>query len=224
MKLLFLGMTIAVYIFTRKLYVRRPYPFMIPSIMSSIVIVTVLLLCRISYEEYMEGVNIIDELLGAAVVALAYPLYNQRHIIKSHFIPIIVGTFVGTLLGIGSGIALSKAFDVEDLLMFSLLPKSVTTPVAMEIASEIGGIPSLAAVLVMVAGFSGVVFGPMLLKWLRVEDPIGVGIGFGCASHAIGTSKALEYGEQAGAFSSVAMTLCALLASFMAPVMVVLFA
>lgn len=225
MKMIGIGLilTLVVYIIARKFYQRFPYPFFVPVLTSTVIIVTVLILFQYPYEQYMKDVSVITELLGAAIVALGYPLYKQWHVIKKYFVPIMSGVVVGTWLGIESGRLLSKALKVEDLLTYSLLPKSVTTPVAMEIAEEIGGIPSLAAVFVMVAGISCVVIGPYLLKWLRIDSPLEVGIGYGSAAHVLGTSKALEFGEDAAAISSVSMTMCAVIASFLAPVIIALF-
>lgn len=223
MKFIGLILTLIVYVFARKFYQRFPYPFFVPVLTSTVVIVTVLILSRFPYEQYMKDVSILTEMLGAAIVALGYPLYKQWHVIKKYFVPIMSGVIVGTWLGIESGRLLSKAFKLEDLLMYSLLPKSVTMPVAMEIANEIGGIPSLAAVLVMVAGISCVVIGPYLLKWLRIESPLEVGIGYGSAAHVLGTSKSLEFGEDAAAISSVSMTMCAVIASFLAPIIIAIF-
>lgn len=216
-------LTLIAYLFARKFYQRFPYPFFVPVLTSTVVIMLVLLLFQYPYEKYMRDVTILTELLGVAIVALGYPLFKQRHIIKKYFIPIISGVIVGTWLGIESGRLLSKALNMEELLTYSLLPKSVTMPVAMEIADEIGGIPSLAAVFVMVAGISCVVIGPYLLKWLRIDGPLEIGIGYGSAAHVLGTSKALEFGEDAAAISSVSMTMCAVIASFLAPVIIALF-
>lgn len=218
-----LALTIVLYLLARRLYVRFPYPFFAPVVTSSIVLVSILMVLKIPYEHYIKDVKVITELLGAAIVALGYPLYKQWHVIKRYFVPIISGVIVGTWFGIESGRLLAKAFKIEDLLMLSLLPKSVTTPVAMEISSMIGGIPSLAAVFVMFAGISCVIIGPLLIKLFRIHNPLEIGIGYGSAAHAIGTSKALEFGEEAAAISSVTMTLCALIASFLAPVIIAIF-
>lgn len=218
-----LALTIIVYLLARKLYIRYPLPFLAPVITSSAIIIVCLIIYDFPYEAYLRDVSIITELLGVAIVALGYPLFKQWHVIKQFFVPIISGVVVGTWLGIESGRLLSKAFGIEDLLMYSLLPKSVTTPVAMEITKELGGSSSLAAIFVAFAAISCVVIGPLLLKWLHIENELEVGIGYGSAAHALGTSKALEFGETAAAVSSVSMTLVALIASFLAPVIITIF-
>lgn len=122
-----------------------------------------------------------------------------------------------------SGLIFAEAFGIDHDLLLSILPKSITTPVAIQIAAGLGGVPSMTVVFVMIAGFSGVILGPLVLKWLRIRSSLGQGIALGSASHALGTSKALEYGELAVSMSSVSMTLCAVLGSFFGPLVVWLF-
>ena len=112
-----------------------------------------------------------------------------------------------------SGLLFAELFGISRSLILSIIPKSITTPVAIQIASGIGGVPSMTVVFVMIAGFSGVILGPLLLKWIRIRSSLGKGIAFGSASHALGTSKAMEYGELTVSMSSVSMTLCAVLGS-----------
>lgn len=212
--------TIAAYNAMKILYIKFYTPFMVPIVTATVVIVCFLLAFHIPYQSYMTGGKWIVHLLGPAVVALAYPLYKQIETIKRFGIPIITGVFVGTFIGIVSGIELSLLFHIEAVTLYSLVPKSVTSPVAMDIAKVIGGNPTLAAVFVMVAGVLGAVFGPFLLKWIRVSHYIGRGIGFGTAAHGIGTSKALEMGEKEGAISSIAMTLSTIFASLLSPLLV----
>ncbi|KHF39680.1 LrgB family protein [Halalkalibacter okhensis] len=221
--LIFLLVTIGVYIGTKKLYTRYPYPFMLPLLISTIVLIILLLVFQIPYETYALGGKWLEMLLGPAVVALAYPLYRQLSMLKSNFIPIVTSVSIGAIIGIGSGLMLSKWAGLEQELIYSLVPKSVTTPVAMDIATTIGGIPPLSAVLVMVAGIGGVVLAPYLFKWCKIVQEIGKGIGTGSAAHAIGTAKALENSEKEGAASSVAMTLSAIIVSIIGPFIVFLF-
>lgn len=126
-------------------------------------------------------------------------------------------------MGMISGLIFAEAFGIDHDLLLSILPKSITTPVAIQIAAGLGGVPSMTVVFVMIAGFSGVILGPLFLKWLRIRSSLGQGIALGSASHALGTSKALEYGELAVSMSSVSMTLCAVLGSFFGPLIVWLF-
>ena len=223
MKWFGLVITIIAYLLARKFYQRFPYPFFVPVLIATVIIISVLLLSDYPYEQYAKDVSLITELLGVAIVALGYPLYKQWKVIQKFWIPIFFGTFIVTYLGLESGRMLAKWFQFDDSVTYSLIVKSVTTPVAIEITSEIGGIRALAAVFVMIAGISCVVLGPFLLKWLKIDQPLEIGIGYGCAAHVLGTSKSLEFGEEAAAVSSVSMTLCAIFASFLTPVIIALF-
>lgn len=219
---MFIG-TIAIFAMMRMVYRRYKAPFLIPVLTTSICIVALLLSFNLSYDTYMKGGQYIDLLLGPAVVALAYPLYKQFDVLLKNMVPILSGVTVGAIIGMISGLLLAKMFGVDKQLILTLLPKSVTTPVAMEVADMLGGHASLTVVFVMIAGFTGVVIGPYVLKGLRVDSDLGQGIAFGSASHAIGTSKAFEYGLNTATVSSVAMTLCAIAVSIFAPWIVWLF-
>lgn len=215
--------TIIVFFLSKWLSNRYPHPLTIPILTSTIVIVVGLLLFNISYQTYFIGGQWIDRFLGPAVVALAYPLYQQRLVLKKNAIPIIIGVVCGSFIGVLSGLILGKWLGLDRLIITSLLPKSVTSPVAMDIAHTIGGSPALAAVLVMVAGISGAVMGPILLKWSRVHHYLAKGVGMGSASHAIGTAKVMESDVRAGAVSTVAMVLSAIIVSVFTPLLVILF-
>lgn len=215
----FIG-TIAVYILAKKVYTALKWAFLVPVATSTAVIVLVLAATRTSYQVYMSGAKWIDLFLGPAVCALAFPLYDQWETLKKQFAAIFAGVFSGAVIGILSGLYLSIWFHLDQDMLRSLLSKSVTSPVSMDIARLIHGIPSLAAVYVMAAGISGSIFGPFLLRKLRVMDEGAIGIAMGSSAHGIGTAKALEYGEEAGAVSSVAMTLSAVFASILCPIAV----
>ncbi len=216
--LLFTALTIGLYLLGIQLYKKKRHPFTTPIITATTLIIVFLLVADIPYETYMEGAQWIDHLLGPAVVALAYPLYIYRGIILRYMLPLMLSIFTGVLVGILSGLVFAKWVGPPDNVIYSLLPKSVTTPVAMEISKVTGGTPSIAVVFVMVAGIGGVLIAPYVFKWFKIEGEMARGIGLGSASHAIGTAKSLEYGHQAAAISSVAMTISALLASFLIPI------
>lgn len=210
--------TLIIFSLMRRLYNRFTHPILVPIFTSSLVIVIILFFTHIPYTYYMIGGQWIEQLLGPAVVALAIPLYNHRDLLKRHIMSIFTSVFVGALIGICSGVFISLLTQVEQDLILSLAPKSVTTPIAMEISEITGGTPALAAVYVMVAGISGAMFGPNLMKLCKIKDPISRGIGFGTASHGIGTARALEMGSIEGAVSSVSMTLSAIFTSILCPI------
>lgn len=219
----FIAFTFAAYFLMNLLYVRFHYSFLMPALTATFVIVLFLLVSGTPYDTYMVGGQWIDRLMGPAVVSLAIPLYKQRKLLLDNLVPVLAGIFTGVVVGMSTGIALAKAFGFSQTLILSVLPKSITTPVAMEVTEQLGGIPSLAAVFVMIAGFSGIIIGPAFLKLLRVTSPIGIGMGLGASAHGIGTAKALEYGPREASVSSVAMSLSAVFGSFLAPVFVWIF-
>ncbi len=219
----FIGFTFAAYFLMNLLYIRFHFSFLMPALTATFIIVLFLLMTGTSYETYMTGGQWVDSFMGPAVVALAIPLYKQRKLLFDNLVPVLSGILVGVVIGMASGITLAKLFGFSRTLILSLLPKSITTPVAMEVTEQLGGIPSLAAVFVMIAGFSGIIVGPAFLKLLRIETPIGIGMGLGASAHGIGTAKALEYGAQEASVSSVAMSLSAVIGSFLAPVFVWIF-
>ena len=204
-------LTVILYLFMNKIYVRYSSPFLSPILTTVLMIIALLICFHIPYDTYLVGGKWINYLLGPAVVSLAYPLYNQRKILKKHLLPIVSGVTFGLFVGMISGSLLAFLFGVSKAMILSLLPKSITTPVAMEVSSELGGIPAITVVLVVIAGFVGTVLGPIFIKWSRIHSEMGKGIALGSASHALGTSKASEYGELSFSMGSVSMALTAIL-------------
>ncbi|OAB39961.1 hypothetical protein PMSD_02590 [Paenibacillus macquariensis subsp. defensor] len=209
---------VSIYVFMSMLYRRFHIPVLMPALTASFTIVVLLLYFRIPYDTYMIGGQWINQLLGPAVVSLAYPLYKQRHVLRRNLPVILGGTLMGLIVGMFSGIFLAMALGFPKLYVISLLPKSITTAVAIQISSKMGGESSLTSAFVMLAGFTGAIGGPYIIKFFRIKGEVGIGIGLGTASHALGTAKAMEYGEESVSMSSVAMTVCAIAGSCVAPV------
>jgi len=214
---LFIGVTILIYFLMTVLYFNFRRTYLLPLLTASVSIILLLLLFKVPYKTYMIGGDWVSLFLGPAVVALAIPLYKQRELLKQNLLPIIAGVLMGVVVGMVSGIAFAKMFGFSKDIIMTLLPKSITTPVAIQIATGLGGISSLTPVFVMIAGFTGAIIGPNFYKLIKINTPIGRGIGFGAAAHAIGTSKAMEFGEQETSMSSVAMTLCAIIGALIGP-------
>ncbi|ETP70234.1 hypothetical protein G159_02810 [Planococcus glaciei CHR43] len=221
--LLFAGLTTVLYLFLNSQYIKYRWTILNPVLTTTVALVIILLVFDVSYETYMLGGKWVGELLGPAVVALAVPLYKQWELLRKNLLPIVIGVTAGSIVGLLSGSLLTKLFGFSAEMVLTMLPKSITTPVAMQMAEAFGGIPSLAAVYVMVAGFTGILVGPWLLKTLRIDSSIGRGIGLGSSAHGLGTAKAFEYGPEEASMSSVAMTLSAVVGSFLGPVIVWLF-
>jgi putative effector of murein hydrolase len=171
----------------------------------------------------MIGGQWINSLLGPAVVALAYPLYKQRHFLKNYLFTIVGGVLIATISGMVSIGLLAKILGINHTLILSIIPKSLTTPVAMEVAKGLGGNASIAIFSVVIAGILGAIAAPTIFKFMRVHSPIGRGIALGSASHSMGTSKAAEYSELTFSMSSVAMALCAIIGTFLGPIVVRVF-
>lgn len=202
--------TVLIYLAMNRIYVLFSSPFLSPILTTVLVIIALLICFHIPYDTYLMGGKWINYLLGPAVVALAYPLYNQRKVLRKFLFPIVSGVAMGLLAGMMSGSLLALLFGVSKDMLLSLLPKSITTPVAMEVSSELGGIPAITVVLVVIAGFVGSLLGPAFLKWSNIHSDMGRGIALGSASHALGTSKAAEYGELSFSMGSVSMALTAI--------------
>ena len=171
------------------------------------------------YRTYFEGAQFVHFLLGPATVALAIPLWAQRARVRAMWLPLAIGLVVGVLVAVVSAGAIAWAFGASRETVLSMLPKSVTTPVAMGIAERIGGLPSLTAVLVIATGMLGAMIARPLLAALRIEDHATRGFALGVAAHGIGTARAFQVSEQMGAFSGLAMGLAALVTAVLLPVL-----
>lgn len=209
--------TVLSYMVGRVLYGYTNTPLLLPITVAVFIIVTTLIVTDISYETYMSGSKWIHALLGPAVVSLAYPLYEQRELLRRLAFPILFGSLIGALVGVFSGFMLAKFFRLDEALLYSILPKSVTTPVAMDISDSLGGIAPLAAVLVIIAGLTGVLLGPLMYRLFHLRTEIGRGVGMGSASHAIGTASAFEQSELEGSISTIAMIVNAVFVSMIIP-------
>lgn len=214
--------TVLLFLCAQKLYVKIPNPLLLPLLVVTILSVIFLLVFEVPYATYMEGGEWIQKLLGPAVVALAFPLYNQRALIFKYKYSIISSLFVAMLSGLISVYLLLVLFKASDTFIYTALPKSLTTPVAMQISESLTGIAPLTAVLVMVAGFTGAIFGPFLFKVARIDTAISRGVAMGSASHGVGISKLKEYSEEDLSIGSLSMGLSAVLGAFMCPIFAML--
>ncbi|MEI3611189.1 LrgB family protein [Pseudogracilibacillus sp. SO30301A] len=215
--------TIIAYLFAKWLYKRIYTPLLLPVAVATFVIIIFLIIFNISYDTYMIGGEWINAFLGPAVVALAFPLYQNREILKKLLAPLLVGSVVGSFIGVITGALLTKVLGFNEEMIYSITPKSVTTPVAMDISASLGGIDSLAAVFVMIAGISGAMFSTYVFNVSRLTNPVGRGVGLGSASHAVGTAKALENSQLEGSISTISMILSAVFVSVITPFVSLLF-
>ncbi|MBQ1188504.1 MAG: LrgB family protein [Peptococcaceae bacterium] len=186
------------------------HPLANPILIAVLLICTLLVIMDIPLEAYQEGGNLIYLFLAPATAALAVPIYKNWQILRLNWKPIIAGTMAGSFSSIVIVFALCKLFKVEESLTLSLLSKSVTTPIAVGITEQLGGIVPIAIAAVIFSGITGNIMAPFLVKVFRVEDPVAQGIGIGTASHAIGTTRAITMGELQGAMSGLAIGLSGL--------------
>ena len=160
---------------------------------------------RVPLEDFQTGGKMISMFLAPSTAVIAVSIYSQLDVLKKNFLPILAGCFTGAVTSIVSVVALCRVFGLSDELTASLIPKSVTTPIAMEVARQQGGIVSITVAAVIVTGIMGAIFAPVLIKIFRVKDPVEAGIAIGTCSHALGTTKAIEIGEVEGAMSGIAI-------------------
>lgn len=179
-----------------------------------------LLLFKIDLASYQVGGKVIQMFLGPVTVLLAIPLYRQLEVMRRHLFPVLVGVFSGALTSVLVVIGLAQWFRLPRGLLLSLVPKSVTTPIGVEIARNLGGSMAVAAAGIIMTGILGAIMGPMICRLFRITDNVAIGVAIGTASHAIGTSRALELGDEPGAFSSLAIGLAGLFTVALAPILV----
>lgn len=216
-KYLLLALTFGAFALFKELQRRTGWVLLNPILLTIALLILFLKLTGISYETYQEGGQLIEFWLKPAVVALGVPLYLQLEMIKKQLLPILLSQLVGCLVGIVSVVLVAKLLGATPDVICSLAPKSVTTPIAMEVSNTTGGIPSLTAAVVVLVGLFGAVFGFKILTLGKVKSPIAQGLSMGTASHAIGTSAAMEISRKYGAYASLGLTLNGILTALLTP-------
>lgn len=194
------------------------HPLLNPVLIAVVMLVALLMVTETDYRTYFDGAQFVHFMLGPATVALAVPLYQQFQKVKKSFALILVSIVTGSSVAALSAIGVAWLMGATHETVLSLAPKSVTAPIAMGIAEATGGVPSLTAVLVILTGILGAVFGTWTLNALRIKDWRARGLAMGTASHGIGTARALQVNEVAGAFASLAMGLNGLATAVLLPV------
>lgn len=195
-----------------------------PMMIAAVLIIGFLLISGIKLETYNLGGDYISIFLGPATAVLAVPLYKQLDKLKSHLVPILIGILVGTLTSFAIVTLCAGIFQIEDVLKFSLLPKSITIPMGVELSKSIGGIPAITIASIVITGITGGVVAPIICRVCKIKHPVAQGIAVGTASHAVGTAKALEMGETQGAMSSLAIGVTGVITSVITPILLHLFA
>ena len=212
--------TLIAYVFAFRIYERARFsPLANPVMISVAILVTVLTVTGTPYKTYFDGAQFVHFLLGPATVALAVPLYTQLPKLRSNVLPLLAGLVAGSVAAVVSAVGIAYLLGASPEVVRSLAPKSVTIPIAMGVSEKIGGLPSLTAVLVMATGIIGAISATGLLNLLRVRDYTVRGFATGVAAHGIGTARAFQVSQEAGAFSALGMGLNGVLTAILVPVM-----
>ncbi|MCT8136804.1 LrgB family protein [Anaerobacillus sp. CMMVII] len=221
--LLSIAITVGAYLLSKVVGKRYPSPFTTPVFFSTAIIIVFLLTFGYSFEDYTVAKEIMTFLLGPATVALAVPLFKNREIIKKHSGPALVGIILGAMSTIIGAVLLAKLLSLSNEILASVSVKSVTVPVAIEIANIIGGDPALTAAFVVATGILGTMIGPWLMTITNITHPLSRGLALGTISHGQGTAQAATEGELQGAVAGVAMGLSAIFTAIAAPIIVPFF-
>ena len=215
-----LALTFGVFYAAKTLQRRLGWVLFNPILIAIAIIIVFLLAMDIPYETYHEGAKLIEFWLKPAVVALGVPLYLQLSSIKRQFLPILASQTMGCVAGIVSVVVIAKMLGASNAVIMSLASKSVTTPIAIEVTLALGGIPSLTAAIVVITGLIGAIIGFKTLSVGHVHNPMALGLSMGAASHALGTSAAMDRDQFMGAYASLGLTLNGILTAMLTPTVI----
>jgi len=216
------GLTLGSYQLAMAAYERTRWVFLQPVLVSMALVIGSLWLLDIGFEEYRRHSELLTLFLGPATVALAVPLFMNLKRIRLLFWPVLITLLLAGVVATVLGVGLGWLFGVDQQMLMTLAPKSVTSPIAMLVAAEIGGVAALAAVFVLLTGVLGAMFGPELLRLVGVRHPAAQGMALGLAAHAVGTARALQEGEECGAFAALSMSLMGVATAVLLPLVVAL--
>ncbi len=209
--------TLVTYFVARQIAIKLKHPLCNPLLISLLILTPCLIYSGDTYTQYLAQNEVIHFMLGPVVIALAYPLYEQLHLIREKWKIILISCTCASFSSVLLGTLLALALGGNEIIAASVLPKSISTPFALSTAKQIGGIPEITAALVLIAGLFGALFGYPLLNRLNIRSPLARGLSIGALSHAIGTAKAIENNHQEGAISSLALVICGIITALFAP-------
>jgi predicted murein hydrolase (TIGR00659 family) len=212
-----LAITFLLYFLSQWLQRKTGFLLLNPILVTITLLIVMCVSCEISYSEYHKSGQYIDFLLKPAVVALGVPLYQQLSNIKRQLLPLLISQFAGCIIGVISVVLVAKFLGASTPVILSLAPKSVTTPIAIEVTNALGGIPSLTAAVVVCTGLLGGILGFQVANFLRIKSPIAQGLSLGTASHAVGTSAAMNVSSRYGSFASLGLTINGILTALFTP-------
>lgn len=203
----YFGIILSIFAFELGIVINKKLktPIANPLLIAILLVIAVLQVCRIPIENYNQGGEIITMFLAPATAALGISIYAQLETLKKNWLPIVIGTAVGAGVSMISVFTLCKLFKLDETLTASLLPKSVTTPIAIEVSAQLGGLVPVTVAAVIITGIAGAILAPVMIKVFRIKEPIAAGVAIGACSHAMGTTKALELGQIQGAMSGISI-------------------
>lgn len=209
----FLGVFISLLSYAVGMWLRRKtgWALMNPLFVSIILVVLTLLIFHIDYPTYNRGANIISYLLTPATICLAVPLHQQVELLKKNYKAVLAGITSGVLSSLISILILALLFHLDHASYVTFLPKSITTAIGLGVSEELGGYVPITVVVIIVTGVLGNIFAEQFLRIMKIEEPIAKGIAIGSASHAVGTSKAMEMGAVEGSMSSLSIVVCGIM-------------
>jgi predicted murein hydrolase (TIGR00659 family) len=213
-------LTIAVYYISKQLYQRSANLMFSPLLVCPLIVIAILTVFHISYETYNSGGRLLSLMLQPAMVALAVPVYKYRAILRTYIVEILISVSGGAVVAIITSMGAARLLGMDAQMISSLAPRSITTPMAMNVSQIVGGDPAITAVLVIVTGLTGVLLTSMLLKWAPSGNPVTKGMMFGASAHGTGTSRAYELGSLEGAIASLAMVFMGIITTVIAPALV----
>ncbi|GMA98145.1 LrgB family protein [Pelosinus sp. IPA-1] len=212
--------TIFSYLGAKFLYKKNKLVFLSPLVTCPLVLITLILSFHVSYDVYYAGTQWITQMLQPAMVAFAVPLYKYRGLLIKYGLEISIGVLGGSITAVLSSIIYGKWFHLTPQLLDSLAPRSVTTPIAMDISQTIGGLPTMTASFVIITGIVGLIAGPFILKWFPIHHQVSKGMLLGMGAHGAGTAQAYEIGSIEGAIASLTMIFAGLITIMLAPILV----
>ena len=206
-----LAATVVLYACAKRLYTKRPRIYFSPLLTVPALLAALLLTAPISYETYHSGAKWLNLMLQPATIAVAVPLYKYRHLLKKHAVEIVPSVFFGSVIAMISSAWIAGGLNIDKQLVGSLIPRSVTTPIAMDISRLTGGVPAVTAVIVILTGILGSLLGPLVIRYLKIDSEIARGVLLGTSSHAVGTVRAFQFSPTTGTVACVSMILAALI-------------
>lgn len=215
--ILLLGLTLFFFLGAQWIQAKTGWILLNPILVAMALLILYLSLTDTPYSDYQTAGNWLDFWLKPAIVALGVPLYQQLKTIRKQLIPILVSQLIGCVVGVVSVVVLAQWFGASTVVQLSMAPKSVTTPIAMEIAASLGGIPALAAAVVISAGLVGAIAGYTVMRWAKIRQPISQAIALGTASHALGTTTIVKHSLNQSAYASLALIINGILTALLTP-------